>query len=80
MDLGQIMTNSLPAELQAQMPKTPKTEIISATMLNDSSNIFAHLMLMGFIVSLGYKLANLGIQMLRPIVVKLKAKEETPQS
>lgn len=49
----------------------PKAQIISAAMLNDTSNLAAHLFLMGFIASVGQKLASLGIQLIRPIVVKL---------
>ena len=55
---------------------TQKTELISSAMLNESSNLFAHLMLMGFMASNGSKIAAIGVSMVRPIVVKLKAKEE----
>lgn len=54
-----------------------KTEIISGDMLNDYSNIVAHLMLMGFLATIGFKLASLGISLIRPIVVRLKLKEVT---
>ncbi len=47
-----------------------KTEIVSAAMINDSSNLFVHLLLMGFIASTGQKLASLGVQLVRPIVIK----------
>ena len=60
----------------AATQSTQKTELISALMLNESSNLFAHLMLMGFMASIGSKIAALGVSMVRPIVVKLKAKEE----
>lgn len=51
--------------------KLPSQEIISPAMLNDSGNLFIHLLLMGFIASTGQKLASLGVQLVRPIVVKL---------
>lgn len=57
--------------------QTKKTEIISADMLNDSANIFAHLMLMGFLATIGFKLASLGISLIRPIIVRLRLKEVT---
>lgn len=51
---------------------TKPTEMISAAMLNQTSNIAAHLFLMGFLASIGEKLASLGVQLVRPIVVKSK--------
>jgi hypothetical protein len=54
--------------------KLPSTEIVPAAMLNDTTNLFVHLLLMGFIASTGQKLASLGIELLRPIVVKLNEK------
>lgn len=80
---NEIIAANLPAELSGFMQEQPanvqKTELISAEMINDSSNIFAHLLLVGFFVSLGYKFASLGVMMVRPIVVKLKAKEVTTE-
>lgn len=52
-----------------------KTEMIPADLINDPANIFAHLMLMGFLATIGFKLASLGTMLVRPIVVHLKAKE-----
>lgn len=49
-----------------------KTEIISPDILNTSLNIFAHIFFMGFIVNVGFKIANLGTLLIRPINVKLK--------
>lgn len=49
-----------------------KIEILPAEILNQTSNVFGHLILMGFIASIGYKVAGLGVLMIRPIVVKLK--------
>lgn len=52
-----------------------KTEVIPPEIINDTANIFAHLMLMGFLATIGFKLASLGAMLVRPIVVHLKAKE-----
>lgn len=49
-------------------------ELVPAETLNKTSNIFAHIFLMGFLASIGYKLAALGVQLVRPIVVKIKEK------
>lgn len=81
LDLASLFSDSLPPEtsklLNQNQGKSTRTEIISADLVNDTSNIFAHLLLMGFIASMGYKLASLGVMLVRPIVVKLKAKEVT---
>lgn len=81
LDVGGFFADSLPPEasqmLSQNRGKSPSTEIISADLINDTSNIFAHLFLMGFVASVGYKLASLGVMLVRPIVVKLKAKEVT---
>lgn len=76
-DAGQFMPQDLPPELQAQLgsQKPQKMEMISGDVLSEPLNYSATLFLMGFIGSIGYKLASLGIQLIRPIVVKLKAKE-----
>lgn len=79
-DAGQILAGSLPPEADQfvnQDAPSFKQELVPADILNETSNIFAHIFLMGFIMSLGQKLASLGIQLVRPIVVKLKAKEVT---
>lgn len=47
-----------------------KVEIVSADMINKSANLFAHLALMGFLMSFGGKIASLGSELLRPIIVK----------
>jgi hypothetical protein len=81
-DTNQLLGSALPPEIADRMlnqANAPKTEIIPAALINDSSNIFAHLLLMGFLASIGYKLASLGIMLVRPIVVKLKSKEVTTE-
>ena len=54
--------------------KTP-SELVSADYLNEISNITAHYLLMSFLVSIGFKVSSLGTQLLRPIEVKLQAKQ-----
>ncbi|MCL4397588.1 hypothetical protein M1403_01020 [Patescibacteria group bacterium] len=70
LNLGQSLTGSLPAQLTRGI-SSPSTEIIPASLINDSANLFAHIVLMGFLAGIGQKLASLGIQLIRPIVVKL---------
>ncbi len=64
------------AAFEKQKAQVKPQEIISSELLNDSSNIGAHMLLMGFIASIGYKIASLGIQFVRPIVVKMKETRE----
>lgn len=54
-----------------------KQELISADYLNLSSNLFMELILMGFIASVGQKFASTGTSLIRPITVKLRAKDGT---
>lgn len=56
--------------------KAGSTQVISANELNDSVNFFAHIFVVGFFVNVGFKIAQLGIELLRPVVVKLR--EEKP--
>lgn len=57
-----------------------KQEMISAAMINVPLNYFTHLMLMGFLLNVGIKISGLGIQLIRPIVVKLRESPQTPPS
>ncbi len=70
------ITQSLPQDLKNVLNRSAntKTEIFPASELNLSLNLFAHVMLMGFILNFGFKLAGLGIQLLRPINIDLKTK------
>ena len=78
-DMSQMLIASLPPETAALLPQNRNeakgVEIIPAQLINDTSNVFAHLLLMSFIAGIGSKLANIGVLLVRPIVVKLKTKE-----
>jgi hypothetical protein len=45
-------------------------ELFSAAMLNDPANLGATVFLYGFVLNVGYKLAGLGVQLVRVIVVR----------
>lgn len=47
-------------------------EIFPKEILNETTNTFAHLFLMGFLASVGLKIATLGTQLVRPIIVKVQ--------
>jgi hypothetical protein len=76
---NQVLIGSLPEEIKSKLEQnvsTSPTEIMPAEVINDTSNILAHLMLMGFLGGIGYKIGSIGAMLVRPVVVKLKAKEE----
>ena len=56
--------------------KGASIELISSQMLNDTSNLIAQLFIVGFFVNVGYKIASLGIELLRPVVVKLREQKQ----
>ena len=83
-DTGKLLPADLPPELSKQLQTNQlgqnQVELISPDILNDTSNIFAHIIMMGFILNLGYKLASLGTKLVRPIQVKLKTTDQTVNS
>ncbi|MBP6994401.1 hypothetical protein KBB12_04105 [Candidatus Woesebacteria bacterium] len=46
------------------------TEILPAEVLNEPANLGVFLLFMGFLLSFGSKLADLGIKLVRPVYVK----------
>ena len=68
--------SSLVPSLPGTKPAAPATtELLPSNVLNDTSNVFAHVFLMGFIASIGGRIATLGVQLLRPVEVKVRTKE-----
>lgn len=78
LDASSFLGGDLPPEQRAivEQAGSKKVDLIDAAILNDTSNLFAHLFLMGFVSTVGFKLASLGTMLVRPVVVKLK--EATP--
>jgi len=74
---GEGMTAEQQIALNQQKAQIAPQELISSDLLNESSNLAAHLFLMGFMASIGYKIGSLGIQMLRPIVVKVREAKQS---
>ena len=76
LDLSNLAGGDLPPEQKIQVQQSSsdalKTELVGAEVLNEPLNLFAHLLLMGFVLNVGFKTASLGVQFLRPIKVKLK--------
>jgi hypothetical protein len=65
---------TLPNQKSATTTATP-TEILPMAAINDMSNLSIHYFLFAFLAGVGYKIASLGIQLLRPIQIKLKSTE-----
>jgi len=70
--------NDLVSQLQKNNPNAssvqlPKLDILSPEVLNQTLNLSTHFFLMSFILGFGYKLASLGVNLVRPINVKLKS-------
>ncbi len=79
LDLGQMLSAQLPAAARSGIQTTTApAELIPADMINQISNVTIHLFLMGFLVSVGQKIASLGVELLRPVTIKVKGKEEIP--
>lgn len=62
--------SGLPVTSTTQTTPTEPVEIFPAKMLNDSANLSAFFFLMGFLLNFGFKIAQLGIKMVRPVYVK----------
>lgn len=50
--------------------KQPPIDLLSAKDLNDTLNFFAHLALLGLFINIGSKIAFLGVNLVRPIIIK----------
>jgi hypothetical protein len=62
LDLGDFVEGSV----------NTKAQLISPEVLNTPLNYTFHILFMGFIASIGFKIASLGVMMVRPIKVNLK--------
>jgi hypothetical protein len=79
MENGSLNVNDLMSKLQGGGANSlPGMNFISGDSLNQILNLSTQFFLMTFILGFGYKIANLGVQLVRPINVKLKASPEIP--
>ncbi|EKD67605.1 MAG: hypothetical protein ACD_48C00314G0003 [uncultured bacterium] len=62
---------SSPLLPQQKNAKPALIELFPADMMNSLLNTTAHVIFMGFLVSVGYHIATLGTMLVRPIVVKV---------
>jgi hypothetical protein len=72
-DLTQMSDQPLTAEEKSMMGESGAGfELLSQDMINKPLNLISHVVLMGFIASIGFKLASLGTMLVRPINVRVK--------
>lgn len=52
-----------------------ETELIKSDVLNMPLNLLASILFMGFLLNVGFKIATLGVQLIRPIKVTLRGEK-----
>jgi hypothetical protein len=52
-----------------------ETELVKSDVLNKPLNLIAHILFMGFLMNVGFKIASLGVQLVRPIKVTVKGEK-----
>ena len=75
LDLSGLVGSDLSPEERALMKEknvNTKAELVSPEVLNTPLNYTFHILFMGFIASIGFKIANIGTLLVRPIKVNLK--------
>jgi hypothetical protein len=68
----------IPDQLKNQIQTPPNMELLSGQALSDMANLTLHLVLMSFLVGVAFKIASLGIQLIRPISIKLPSANLKP--
>ncbi|GEM_PF-1263392 len=59
----------------------PQIQVVPQETLNEALDTIAYYFLMSFVMGFGFKVSLIGVQLLRPIEVKLKTKEvESPKT
>ena len=72
LDLGGFVGGAEQQQELKTSGATLKSELLAPEVLNQPLNLTAHLLLAGFMASIGYKLSSLGVMLVRPIKVNLK--------
>ncbi len=83
-NLYQVFTRQIPPlqfftlpSISFQVPgqvAAPAIQLLSGQALSDMANLSVHLIFASFLVGVGYKISSLGVQLIRPIEVKLNSK------
>lgn len=74
LDLTELINTDLSQEQIEQLKneKGLKTDLIPSEIINNPLNLIANMIFFMFSLNVGYKISQLGIQLLRPIKVSLK--------
>lgn len=77
LDINDLVGGNLPPVLASQAGKSANKglEIFPSSTLSEVANLTAQILLMGFFLNVGYKISLLGVQLVRPIQVKVKGEE-----
>lgn len=70
-----LPVSSLLGPEMAAAGDVPDVELVKPEMLNSTTNTLSHLLLMGFLASVGYRIAMIGANLVRPIVIKTNGKK-----
>ena len=54
-----------------------QTDLIAPEIINAPLNLVAYIILMSFVLNVGYKIASLGVQFVRPIKVNLREEQKS---
>ena len=69
-DFSNLVSGPVPSDANL------KQELVEKDLLNKPFNLFAHLLLMGFVTSAGFKIAQIGTMLVRSIKVKVIVQKE----
>lgn len=70
MNLSKLAGQPVPPEANLEQ------ELVAADIINKPTNLIAHLLFMGFITTVGFKIAQLGIMLVRPVKVNVIGRKE----
>lgn len=71
LDLNSLINSMTPNTGNSALKNLPAANIVNESAMNEGLNLTLHIVLLGFISGAGYKLASLGVMLLRSIQVKL---------
>ncbi|KKR28940.1 hypothetical protein A2715_05860 [Candidatus Woesebacteria bacterium RIFCSPHIGHO2_01_FULL_39_32] len=64
-------------ETQGEAASGLQTDLVAPEIINAPLNLIAHIILMGFVLNVGFKIASLGVQLVRPIKVNLRGEQKS---
>jgi hypothetical protein len=73
LDLTKSFSESLSSDLTKGVPTSSPQEIVSKEAVTAPLNFFAHLALLGLFVSIGGKIASIGVDLTRPYIIRPQA-------